>query len=347
LEFKEFNNYLLKKYKTNKIFFDEYMEEALYSKYGFFTNEKVRSKKSGDFLTSPEVSEYFGKIINKWIQKSNLDLNITEFGSGTGSLIEQIKTKNKFAVEKSSTARTELSQKNIQNASNFEELTFKNSDLVFGNEVLDNIPCSIAVYKDGKWQEKIVCFNDGIFSYDFVEARTKTVEWIELNRIKADENIDVEIQTNIDIFLEKIIIKLSPKNILFFDYGYEQKDRSKRKYRSLLRTYKDHHLSVDPILEPGNVDITYDINFSAVIKKLKTLGYESKLSLQRDFLISNGFDEYFDNLQKKLLLSEGMENLKINSQLSGLKPLLTQMDLAAFIVWKQKKYNYDNFIIKL
>ena len=246
------------------------MEEALYSKYGFFTNEKVRSKKSGDFLTSPEVSEYFGKIINKWIQKSNLDLNITEFGSGTGSLIEQIKTKNKFAVEKSSTARTELSQKNIQNASNLEELTFKNSDLVFGNEVLDNIPCSIAVYKDGKWQEKIVSFNDGIFSYDFVEARTKTVEWIEWNRIKADENIDVEIQSNIDIFLEKIISKLSPKNILFFDYGYEQMDRSKRKYRSLLRTYKDHHLSVDPILEPGNVDITYDINFSAVIKKLKT-----------------------------------------------------------------------------
>ena len=47
------------------------MEEALYSKYGFFSNEKVRSKKSGDFLTSPEVSEYFGKILNKWIQKNN------------------------------------------------------------------------------------------------------------------------------------------------------------------------------------------------------------------------------------------------------------------------------------
>jgi len=111
LEFKEFDNYLLKKYKTNKIFFDEYMEEALYSKYGFFSNEKVRSKKSGDFLTSPEVSEYFGKILNKWIQKNNLDLNITEFGSGTGSLIEQVENENKFAVEISSTARTELSQK--------------------------------------------------------------------------------------------------------------------------------------------------------------------------------------------------------------------------------------------
>ena len=313
------------------------MEEALYSKYGFFNNEKVRSKKSGDFLTSPEVSEYFGKILNKWIQKNNLDLNITEFGSGTGSLIEQIETKNKVAVEMSSTARAELSQKNIQNTSSLEELTYNNSDLVFGNEVLDNIPCSVAIYKNGKWHEKIVSFDDGIFSYDFVKARKEIVEWIELNRIKADENMDIEIQTNIDIFLEKIINKLSPKNLLFFDYGYEQKNRGKRKYRSLLRTYKDHHLSVDPILEPGNVDITYDINFSAVIRKLKTLGYESNLSLQRDFLITNGFEEYFDNLQNKLLLSEGIENLKINSQLSELKALIDSNGLGGFYCLEAKK----------
>ena len=147
----------------------------------------------------------------------------------------------------------------------------------------------------------------------------------------------IEIQINIDIFLEKIINKLNPKYILFFDYGYEQKDRGKRKYRSLLRTYKDHHLSVDPILEPGNLDITYDINFSAVIRKLKTLGYESNLSLQREFLITNGFDEYFDNLQNKLLLSEGMENLKINSQLSGLKALIDSNGLGGFYCLEAKK----------
>ena len=313
------------------------MEEALYSKYGFFNNEKVRSKKSGDFLTSPEVSEYFGKILNKWILKNNLDLNITEFGSGTGSLIEQIEYKNKFAVELSSTARTELSQKNIQNASSLEELTFNNSDLVFGNEVLDNIPCSVAIHKDDKWHEKIISFDDGIFSYEFVEARKKIVEWSELNRIKSDKNMDIEIQRNIDIFLEKIINKLNPKYILFFDYGYEQKDRGKRKYRSLLRTYKDHHLSVDPILEPGNLDITYDTNFSAVIRKLKTLGYESNLSLQREFLITNGFNEYFDELQNKLLFSEGIENLKINSELSGLKALIDSNGLGGFYCLEAKK----------
>ena len=313
------------------------MEEALYSKYGFFNNKKVRSKKSGDFLTSPEVSKYFGKILNKWIQKNNLDLNIVEFGSGTGSLIEHINTENKFAVELSLTARVELSKKNIQNVASLEGLTFKESDLVFGNEVLDNIPCSVAVFKDNKWYEKVVNLEDDSFSYDFVNARKEAIDWIETNQLKGDVNIDIEVQTNIDKFLENIIHNLNPKTILFFDYGFEQKDRAERKYRSLLRTYKDHHLSVDPILEPGNVDITYDINFSSVKRKLKTLGYESSLLLQRDFLINNGFNEYFDSLQNKLLLSEGIENLKINSYLSGLKALIDSNGLGGFYCLEAKK----------
>ena len=313
------------------------MEEALYSKYGFFNNKKVRSKKSGDFLTSPEVSKYFGKILNQWIQKNNLDLNIVEFGSGTGSLIEQINTENKIAVELSLTARVELSKKNIQNVASLESLTFKESDLVFGNEVLDNIPCSVAVFKDNKWYEKVVNLEDDSFSYDFVNARKEVIDWIETNQLKGDVNIDIEVQTNIDKFLENIIHNLNPKTILFFDYGFEQKDRAERKYRSLLRTYKDHHLSVDPILEPGNVDITYDINFSSVKRKLKTLGYESSLLLQRDFLINNGFNEYFDSLQNKLLLSEGIENLKINSYLSGLKAIIDSNGLGGFYCLEAKK----------
>ena len=49
------------------------MEEALYSDLGFFNTDQVRSDKEGDFLTSPEVSKYFGKIIRNWIDsKSNL-----------------------------------------------------------------------------------------------------------------------------------------------------------------------------------------------------------------------------------------------------------------------------------
>jgi len=85
------------------------------------------------------------------------------------------------------------------------------------------------------------------------------------------------------------------------------------------------------------VDITYDINFSSVIRKLENMGYESSLLLQRDFLINNGFDDYFDSLQNKLLQSEGMENLKINSQLSGLKALIDSNGLGGFYCLEAKK----------
>ena len=313
------------------------MEEALYSDLGFFNTDQVRSDKEGDFLTSPEVSKYFGKIIRNWINSESNLKNIIEIGSGTGSLIEQIGIKEITAVELSSSAREELIKKGIDTHTTIDEFTTKTSDLIFGNEILDNIPCSIGLYKDEGWYEKVVLLEENSLAYGLRPIRNEELDWINKNNIVPNEDYEFEIQVNIDKFLNSVVKKINPEKILLFDYGYEQKDRSKRKYRSLLRTYKDHHLSVDPILEPGNVDITYDINFSAVIKKLKTLGYESKLSLQRDFLISNGFDEYFDNLQKKLLLSEGMENLKINSQLSGLKALIDSNGLGGFYCLEAKK----------
>ena len=49
------------------LYFDEFMDLALYSNRGYFNSGLVRSSKEGDFLTSPEVSEYFGKTIAKWI----------------------------------------------------------------------------------------------------------------------------------------------------------------------------------------------------------------------------------------------------------------------------------------
>ena len=54
------------------------MEEALYSQLGFFNTDLVRSDKEGDFLTSPEVSKYFGKIIRNWI---NSESNLYDFVS--------------------------------------------------------------------------------------------------------------------------------------------------------------------------------------------------------------------------------------------------------------------------
>ena len=124
------------------------MEEALYSQLGFFNTDIVRSDKEGDFLTSPEVSKYFGKIIRNWINSESNLKNIIEIGSGTGSLIEQIGIKEITAVELSSTARDELIKKGIKTYTTINELNTNTSDLIFGNEI-DGVSQEVINKSDG------------------------------------------------------------------------------------------------------------------------------------------------------------------------------------------------------
>ena len=312
------------------IYFDTFMEEALYSELGFFNTENVRSSEKGDFLTSPEVSQYFGVIIRSWIDSKNFYENIVEFGPGTGSLIEQIGLKNITAVELSSTARKVIDNKGIFSVKSYEDLNILSADLVYGNEILDNIPCSIAVYKENNWYEKVVDISKDNLSYAYQPIRDEHLNWINLNKIEPNKNYEVELQTNIDNLIANLISRFKPKSFLFFDYGYEQKNRNKRKYKSLLRTYKKHHLSVNPIDDPGNVDITYDINFSAVKENFKSLGYSVSLKKQREFLLENGFNDIYDDLKNQYITLEGIEKLKINSELNGLKAILDSRGLGGF-----------------
>ena len=116
------------------------MNESLYSEFGFFTKEKVRSEKSGDFLTSPEVSKYFGVIIGNWIKVQNFKTNICELGSGTGSLLDQLEYEKLISIERSLTARNELNKKGYKTFEEINEIQEEKIDLFFGNEILDNIP---------------------------------------------------------------------------------------------------------------------------------------------------------------------------------------------------------------
>ena len=149
-------------------------------------------------------------------------------------------------------------------------------------------------------------------------------------KIEPNKNYEVELQTNIDNLIINITSRLQPESFLFFDYGYKQENRKNRKYKSLIRTYKNHHLSVDPIDDPGNIDITYDINFSAVKENLKVLGYKVYVKEQREFLLDNGFNDIYDDLKNQYTNLEGIERLKINSELNGLKAILDSNGLGGF-----------------
>ena len=309
------------------------MDNCLYSKFGFFNTDVVRSSKEGDFLTSPEVSEYFGLIIANFINEKIKDGHILEVGAGTGSLAKEIVKnvdKNLYLLESSTTALANLKNKKFQAEEKPEQFSDKKIDIIYMNELLDNVPCSIGVHKDNKWYEKIINTNKEKFKYDLAEIREENYEWIKKYNLQPMEGIELEIQLNSEKLLNNFIDIFNPKYFLIFDYGYEYKDRDKKPYQSLIRTYKEHHLSSEPLELPGETDITYDVNFTFVEKYFESKGYKVELMLQTNFLDKYGFENIYKKLKENYQKFSDIEKLKIKSQLVGLEAIHNERGLGGF-----------------
>ena len=309
------------------------MDNCLYSKFGFFNTDVVRSSKEGDFLTSPEVSEYFGLIIANFINEKIKDGHILEVGAGTGSLAEEILKnvdKKLYLLENSKTALANLKNKKFQAEEKPEQFSDKKIDIIYMNELLDNVPCSIGVHKDNKWYEKIINTNKEKFKYDLAEIREENYEWIKKYNLQPMEGIELEIQLNSEKLLNNFIDIFNPKYFLIFDYGYEYKDRDKKPYESLIRTYKEHHLSSEPLELPGETDITYDVNFTFVEKYFESKGYKVELMHQTNFLDKYGFENIYKKLKENYQKFSDIEKLKIKSQLVGLEAIHNERGLGGF-----------------
>ena len=330
---KDLTSFFKENYKNNNLYFDEYMDNCLYSKFGFFNTDVVRSSKEGDFLTSPEVSEYFGLIIANFINEKIKDGHILEVGAGTGSLAEEIVKnvdKKLYLLENSTTALANLKNKKFQAEEKPEQFSDKKIDIIYMNELLDNVPCSIGVHKDNKWYEKIVNTKKEKFQYDLAEIREENYEWIKKYNLQPMEGIELEIQLNSEKLLNNFIDIFNPKYFLIFDYGYEYKDRDKKPYESLIRTYKEHHLSSEPLELPGETDITYDVNFTFVEKYFESKGYKVELMLQTNFLDKYGFENIYKKLKENYQKFSDIEKLKIKSQLVGLEAIHNERGLGGF-----------------
>lgn len=316
------------------------MEECLYSDFGFFNTTKVRSNKEGDFLTSPEVSDYFGYFISNFVKVNNINKNLLEIGAGTGSLgyqIDKFSNKTPLVVEKSKTAITSLEDMQFMVYESVDSMSKEDIGLLYMNEVLDNVPCSIAVNKDGEWFEKIIRLKQDQLVYDLVPAREVNLDWISDFNIDALEGIEIEIQKNSTEYLIKLISKFNPEFLIIIDYGYEFHERKDKPYKSLIRTYKNHHLAGDTILQPASTDITYDVNFSSVKTTLNSLNYTVELLTQKEFIEQNGFENLYKKINNEFQVAEGIQKLKLKSDLVGLDAISNNRGLGGFMVAVAKK----------
>ena len=154
--------------KTNKIFFkktktlpvDKFFKNVLYDKKFGYYNSKVPFGRTGDFITSPKVSNLFSEVIAIWMVAcwesfgKPKNFNIVELGPGDGSLASILlksfkrfpnfnSIKKLFLFEESSYLRKiqkrKIINKDVKWINNFSQIK-KGPVIFFGNEFFDAIP---------------------------------------------------------------------------------------------------------------------------------------------------------------------------------------------------------------
>jgi hypothetical protein len=127
--------------------FERFMELSLYDADGFFGGDRLRSEKSGDFLTSPEVSALFGETIAGYVSKVRSEIGepfqLIEVGAGSGSLLRPILDAidvPALAVETSPAAREALAGL----VPVTDTLPPRIRGVVVANELVDNLPMALA-----------------------------------------------------------------------------------------------------------------------------------------------------------------------------------------------------------
>lgn len=268
---------------TGPITLAEFMAEALgHPQHGYYVKQRSQSDpfgSAGDFITAPEISQVFGELLGLWIldfwQRSTISgpLQLVELGPGRGSLMRDILRVLARYPEMTTDLTVHLveispalraGQKNRLSKGNVRLAWYDHLNevpeapfILIANEFLDALPVrQFHRQKDG-WHEVMVGLRkDGNLTLgmspnvsalsDFFPSLSEgnVIEWCPAARG----------------IVEEIARRLHhvPGAALLIDYGYGVPSG-----QPTLQAVKNHR-SVDVLTEPGGVDISAHVDFSAL-----------------------------------------------------------------------------------
>jgi SAM-dependent MidA family methyltransferase len=321
--------------------FEVFQEIALYSEEGFFSTGPVRSTAAGDFLTSPEVSPWFGRTIATFLG-AYPEGTLAEVGAGSGSLLKPLlqgmSGVDPWAVEASPMARERLRSflPTDRVVDSLDGLPDRFTGAIIANELLDNLPVALAIRTEDGWNEHFVDQDGDEFVFAAVAARPDVAAWAESHGGEVPIGGVVEVQLAAGRWLEQAIEKLATGVILLFDYGGTAEELAPRRSVGTLRTYRGHHLGPDPLLEPGETDITVDVNFTALQAVAEAEGCTAELHRQDDFLAEWGLRKVVSAMKREELeharAGDTMRQLEVKSNRIDAETLLHPRGLGDFRV---------------
>ena len=262
----------------------DYMAESLgHSEFGYYNNT-VPLGKSGDFITSPEVSQMFGELIGLWSAVCWQQLgtpnkfNFIELGPGRGTLLMDAIRAAKVApgyldsielhLVETSPILAKLQKESLSTLKNsclwykkFEQVP-DGPFFLIGNEFIDTLPIRQYIGAGGEWYEQLVGLNK--FSTALCRITSPTPSdgeiIVPLGLSGWDDGIIWEICHEAQKIISSISSALLERGgvAIFIDYGYVKQTGG-----DTFQAVRNHEYS-DPLEAPGLTDLTAHVDFEAI-----------------------------------------------------------------------------------
>ena len=311
-----------------RITFARFMERALYEpELGYYRQIADRPTDAGDFLTAPETHAIFGWTIARRIEQMWADLgepdpfSLIEYGAGSGTLAISILEglRRHCSSRLLGAVRYEPIEANHHRLADlprrFEEAGFADrlaspcppsdgpvpvAGVLLANEFLDALPVHRVVAQGGELRELFVAWRD---RFAEIVAGSST---LELVRRLTDDDVELaegqvaEICLGLGPWLDEVAARLARGFALVIDYGYPAAELyGPRHLAGTLLGYRGHRVEEDPFTDPGLIDLTAHVDFTALQVLAERHGLRvMSLSTQSDFLMSSGLELELRALQE-------------------------------------------------
>ena len=266
--------------------FSSFMAAALYHReHGYYTSQRLRTGRAGDFFTSVSTGPVFGQIMAgefcaAWERLGKPDgFTIVEAGANDGQFALDVLTwagqhrpdflkSLRYQIDEPLAMAVSIQQKTL--VSYQAHVTHDAVDTAlhgcyFANELLDAVPCRRVRFTGGQWRELHVGLDaDQHFCWLEREpedrALMKRLAWMGN---EFPEGYTTEIAPAVASHLRLAASRLEQGYFFFADYGYPARDYyAPHRTTGTLRCYRQHRAHEDPFDAVGETDLTAHVDFS-------------------------------------------------------------------------------------
>jgi SAM-dependent MidA family methyltransferase len=302
--------------------FRDFMEMALYYPgQGYYTSDRQKLGRYGDFYTSAYLTGLFGEMVagqleEMWYLLGQQPFTVVEFGAGTGLLcrdiLHRLKANNRLydqlsyvIIEKSEPMRNReksILPEKVRWVDSIRDIS-PVTGCILSNELVDNFSVHQVVMLE-ELMEVCVAY-DGGFVETLRPAADPLKDYLGQLGVDLPRGYRAEINLEATEWIMEVSRALHQGFVMTIDYGYASSALYSKR-TGTLACYHQHQVTHCPYELVGEQDITTHVNFSALDYWGRQGGLECcGFTSQTHFLQALGLTRHLRKWEEEAAMDQG------------------------------------------